>query len=34
MKFRCTNCGDVVDKVNPKCLRCGESKFIEVENGK
>ncbi len=29
-KKRCTNCGDVVDKVNKKCIRCGESKFERV----
>ncbi len=34
MKLRCTNCIDVVDKINQKCIRCGESKFKEVEDGR
>ncbi len=34
MKYECTSCGDRVDKVNPKCIRCGESKFKEIKDGR
>jgi len=25
MKFRCSECGNVIDKYNIKCLRCGNN---------